>query len=75
MWPVYIKYQAMNATKAFLFLILKEICDADIICVDVDENNNRDIARAKDNHRGLHHLYSQLMPLILRITSPPYLIL
>ena len=58
MWPVYIKYQAMNATKAFLYLILKEICDADIICVDVDENNNRDIARAKDNHRGLHHLYS-----------------
>ena len=58
MWPVYIKYQAMNATKAFLYLILKEICDADIICVDVDENNSRDIAHAKDNHRGLHHLCS-----------------
>ena len=52
------KYQAMNAIKAFLYLILKEICDTDIICVDVDENNSRDIARAKDNHRGLHHLNS-----------------
>ena len=58
MWPVYMKYQAMNAIKVFLYLIFKEICDTDIICVDVDENNSRDIARAKDNHRGLHHLNS-----------------
>ena len=58
MWPVYMKYQAMNAIKVFLYLILKEICDTDIICVDVDENNSRDIARAIDNHRGLHHLNS-----------------
>ena len=58
MWPVYKKYQAMNAIKVFLYLIFKEICDTDIICVDVDENNSRDIARAKDNHRGLHHLNS-----------------
>ena len=58
MWPVYMKYQAMNARNVFLYLILKEICDTDIICVDVDENNSRDIARAEDYHRGLHHLNS-----------------